>query len=96
MPSNFKLLIGAHDNKESGFFADVQEIKIHENFIFGQHRNDIALLKLAKPLDFRRDTHIAPVCLPPPAIEKADLVGTMGTLVGWGTTSQVFTNYFFV
>ncbi|CAG2158278.1 unnamed protein product [Oppiella nova] len=86
--SNFKILIGAHDNKNSGFYADVQEIKIHENFIFGQHRNDIALFKLTQPLDFRHNKDIAPVCLPPPEIEGADLIGTMGTLVGWGTTSQ--------
>ncbi|CAG2103857.1 unnamed protein product [Medioppia subpectinata] len=88
-PNSFKILIGAHDNKNSGFYADVSEIKIHENFIFGQHRNDIALFKLTQSLDFRHNKDIAPVCLPPPEIESADLIGTMGTLVGWGTTSQI-------
>ena len=94
-PNDFKLLIGAHDNKNSGFYANVQEIKVHENFIFGQHKNDIALFKLTEPLDFRHNSDIAPICLPPPEIEGADLVGTMGTLVGWGTVSQVITEIAF-
>ncbi len=87
-PKNFKIQIGAHDLKKSGFFAEVSEIKVHEKYTISQHRNDIALMKLSEPLDFELLQNVRPVCLPTLEMEKDDLVGVMSYLVGWGTTSQ--------
>ncbi len=87
-PKNFKIQIGAHDLKKSGFFADVSEIKVHEKYTITQHINDIALIKLSEPLDFEQMQNVRPVCLPTLEMEKYNLVGTMSYLVGWGTTSQ--------
>jgi secreted trypsin-like serine protease len=87
-PRNFKIQFGAHDLKKSGFFSEISEIKVHEKYTISQHRNDIALMKLAVPLDFDSLQNVRPVCLPTLEMEKYNLVGTMSYLVGWGTTSQ--------
>jgi len=85
---NFKIRVGAHDLKSSGFFVDVSEVKVHESYTATQHKNDIALFKLSVPLDFNALPNVAPVCLPKPDMEKNNLLGTLSNLVGWGTTSE--------
>ena len=43
---------------------DVLEIKYHPEFHPGNLYNDIALVKLDGSLDFEKNPHISPVCLP--------------------------------
>lgn len=50
-------------------------------------KNDIALLRLTTPIDIKGSgAMINGVCLPERAM--ADNVTGMGTVTGWGTTSQ--------
>ncbi|XP_055907216.1 transmembrane protease serine 9-like [Eupeodes corollae] len=45
--------------------------------------DDIAILKLSKPIDFDTTT-VRPICLPPQGL---DLTGETGTISGWGTAA---------
>lgn len=63
----------------------VTETIVHENFRLQTYYNDIALLKLEKPVNFT--DYIRPICLPGPEMAKEDLMGYFGTVVGWGATA---------
>ena len=56
---------------------------IHESYNFPtSNQNDIALLRLAVPVDLSTYT---PACLPPP---DADYTGSSAWVYGWGTTAS--------
>ncbi|KAF8791068.1 Trypsin-1 like protein [Argiope bruennichi] len=61
---------------------------VHEGYNpMASLKNDIALLRLTTPIDIiGSDGLVNGVCLPPK--EMADNVTGMGTVSGWGTTSQ--------
>ncbi|XP_049645811.1 transmembrane protease serine 11B-like protein [Suncus etruscus] len=61
----------------------VQEIIIHENYFYGKHRNDIAIIKLTEKVSFKNDVHR--VCLP----EATQIFppGDGVVVTGWGALS---------
>merc|ERR1712055_604457 len=61
----------------------VSKIINHENYQGGSEINDIALLQLSSPVEFRSE--VWPVCLPPSTPSYANKVATV---TGWGTTSS--------
>ena len=61
----------------------VSAIIRHRNFDSNSYNHDIALLRLRKPVTFTKT--IRPVCLPK---ETKDPAGLVGTVVGWGRTSE--------
>uniref|UniRef100_A0A0A9WVP2 Vitamin K-dependent protein C n=1 Tax=Lygus hesperus TaxID=30085 RepID=A0A0A9WVP2_LYGHE len=61
----------------------VSSIIRHRNFDVNSYNHDIALLKLRKSVPLGKT--IRPVCLP---VSGSDPAGKMGTVVGWGRTSE--------
>ncbi|XP_055967154.1 transmembrane protease serine 11B-like protein [Sorex fumeus] len=61
----------------------VQQIIVHENYIAGQHRNDIAIIMLTEKVSFKNDVHR--ICLP-----EATQIFSPGegvVVTGWGALS---------
>ncbi|XP_014253064.2 trypsin-1-like isoform X2 [Cimex lectularius] len=81
------LLNGDHDQyvttDSPAIMRAVSSIIRHRNFDVNSYNHDIALLKLRKPVSFTKN--IRPVCLPNSAMDPA---GKVGTVVGWGRTSE--------
>ncbi|TRY92730.1 hypothetical protein DNTS_024817, partial [Danionella cerebrum] len=66
---------------------DVDEILIHKNYQLDTYHNDIALIKLRKPLRFSR--FVLPACLPEPDFAEKVLMRQEGGLVsGFGRTRE--------
>jgi len=63
----------------------VAEIHVHPMYDFGESAYDIALLKLARPVEFT--DHISPICLPTLGEALPD-AGTTVFLAGWGATDD--------
>ncbi|KAG7174978.1 Proclotting enzyme-like 8 [Homarus americanus] len=65
---------------------DIMSRTIHADFNPVSFANDIAILKLDRPVTFR--DAIQPVCLPlPERFDKDDLVRSFGFIAGWGSVS---------
>ena len=62
----------------------VSEIQIHPDYDVGSISNDLALLKLADPIDFTVHSHVRPICLPTGTKSYA---GYPATVSGWGRIS---------
>nr|CAD7449297.1 unnamed protein product [Timema bartmani] len=60
---------------------DVTLLQIHPEFYAGTLYNDLAVLRLDRPVDFQRNPHIAPACLPDPGV---DYSGSRCWTTGWG------------
>ncbi|XP_044735349.1 uncharacterized protein LOC123297666 isoform X1 [Chrysoperla carnea] len=60
---------------------DVISVHVHPEFYAGTLYNDLAVLKLDKPVDWTRSPHISPACLPDP---YTDYTGTRCWTTGWG------------
>ncbi|CAG2167924.1 unnamed protein product [Oppiella nova] len=86
-PETIRLLIGAHDRRYEGVYHRVQRIFVHKLYDERLMQNDIALYKLAEPINFNKTSNIAPVCLPDSHWHQRDYTNQMVQLVGWGTTS---------
>lgn len=77
----------------------MQSIQIHEEFENFNHqyfRNDIALLKLTRSIDF--SPYVLPICLPSKAMAKAPvdaLSGEIATVIGYGRISYSKLKYVF-
>ena len=85
--NNWVVFAGAHDlmafESSRSPYAVVSVI-LHQSFDINTFDNDIALLKLARPIRWSR--YVRPVCLPPPNFEfKA---GTRCNILGWGMASK--------
>ena len=63
--------------------SNVREVLIHPNFTRIHKGDDIAILKVKKPLTFNKD--VQPACLPEPSFSPED--GERGIVSGWGRTS---------
>ena len=68
-PGEIRARLGEWDvNNDGEFFPniefDVVSISIHPEFYSGNLYNDIAIIKLGGFVDFPRNPHISPVCLP--------------------------------
>ncbi|XP_041989116.1 trypsin-1-like [Aricia agestis] len=85
--SKIRVILGDHDQtlttESAAIMRAVTSIVRHRSFDADSYNNDIALLKLRKPVSFSKI--IKPVCLPPASIEPA---GKEGIVVGWGRTSE--------
>ncbi|XP_068082928.1 trypsin-1-like [Anabrus simplex] len=86
--SKIRVFLGDHDQFQTtdgpAIMRAVTAIIRHRNFDVNSYNHDIALLKLRKTVSFNK--RIRPVCLP--ASEKEDPAGKVGTVVGWGRTSE--------
>lgn len=85
----FRIRVGEKDISKDGFRPDVDvhvdEVSIHPGF--GRPRrysNDLALLRLKRPLSF--DAYSQPICLPDP---DQSLEGRNATAVGWGWMNEI-------
>lgn len=88
-PSEYVVKVGAHDLFGSGEFMQLDTIIVHENYTPQYHNDDIALLRLKRPLDFVSNDRIGPVCLPERGSRIGRKIGTMATMVGWGVHDQM-------
>ncbi|XP_070383860.1 trypsin-like isoform X2 [Dermacentor albipictus] len=66
-----------------GPYVWVEDMIHHPRFQWTTFRNDIALVKVEKPLSF--DDHVRPVCLPK---KRMHLEGREGMVSGWGLTAE--------
>ncbi|XP_049870792.1 trypsin-1-like isoform X2 [Pectinophora gossypiella] len=84
--TKIRVILGDHDqtitSESAAIMRAVTSIVRHRSFDADSYNNDIALLKLRKPISFSKI--IKPVCLPPASLEPA---GKQGVVVGWGRTS---------
>merc|ERR1712012_673582 len=85
-PEELRIRLGEWDvNNDSEFYPnvelDVLSISIHPDFYSGNLYNDIAIIKLDGFLDFQRNPHISPVCLPD---SLAEFSGERCFVSGWG------------
>ena len=56
----------------------------HKGFKDGSYNNDIALLKLSRPINY--SSFVTPICLPKQGLEER--VGTKCYVSGWGRISE--------
>jgi len=59
----------------------ISDVFIHERFFAGSLHNDLALLRLARPLSWQDLPQVAPVCLPHP---QQSYTGHRCWVTGWG------------
>ena len=81
-PDSIGIRLGQHNLDESTPVRKVAQIIKHENYSPVTQVNDIALIKLASPVQF--DEYILPVCLPPSDVEEPDGLW----VAGWGRLEQ--------
>jgi len=62
---------------------EIRSKTVHESYNPATFQNDIALLRLDKPVIYKQ--HIIPVCLPPP---MKKFIGSRATVIGWGRTAH--------
>ncbi|XP_046807736.1 uncharacterized protein LOC111683517 isoform X2 [Lucilia cuprina] len=60
---------------------DVVSVQIHPEYYAGTLDNDLAVLKLDHPVDFTKNPHISPACLPD---KFSDFTGARCWTTGWG------------
>ncbi|XP_066594930.1 uncharacterized protein [Prorops nasuta] len=60
---------------------DIVSVHVHPEFYAGTLYNDIAILKLDHDVDFEKNPHISPACLPD---KHDDFTGTRCWTTGWG------------
>lgn len=79
-PNKIKVLAGTQNRRKGGRWIDVTAVRSHEGYRGRPPRNDVALLKLARPAG------VAPIEMPN-AARVADIAtpGTRATVTGWGT-----------
>lgn len=91
LESFFVLRIGIHDIRlvRSDELYGARRIFVHERFISSTFENDIAIIRLDRPVAIT--DHTSPICLPSNNISP----GAQVTVAGWGTvaeTSRVHSN----
>ncbi|CAG2171180.1 unnamed protein product [Oppiella nova] len=85
----YRCVVGEHDRtKPEGKEAIINVIKViqHPSWDTSKIVNDVALLKLSRPISFSgNESHVRPVCLPDQqAVDN--IVGTKCWATGWGHT----------
>nr|XP_045584606.1 phenoloxidase-activating factor 2-like [Procambarus clarkii] len=86
--SELRIRLGEWDvNRDTEYYpyyeSDVTAVFVNPGFFSGNLINDIALARIELPVDFRRNPHIGPVCLP----SKVDFSGQRCWVSGWGKDS---------
>ncbi|XP_065342618.1 uncharacterized protein LOC135941205 isoform X3 [Cloeon dipterum] len=61
--------------------TDVARVTVHPEFYAGTLFNDLAIIKLIRPVDLQRNPHISAACLPDP---HNDFSGSRCYTTGWG------------
>ncbi|GBM55187.1 Proclotting enzyme, partial [Araneus ventricosus] len=88
-PNQLSVRRGAHDlrqsNEPDSVDIPVEAVRRHEQFNPRTYKNDIAVLRLRRPVQF--SDHISPICLPYDSLTNDDLTGKTSTVTGFGTTS---------
>ncbi len=88
-PSDWKVVLGRHQQHAGGTEFDVTSIILHEDYNSGTSDNDLALLVLSKPARLTRTVNL--VCLPPSEVEPAPerSFGNESNcfITGWGHTA---------
>ncbi|KAK7068805.1 CLIP domain-containing serine protease [Halocaridina rubra] len=84
--SQLRVRLGEYDvNQDTEFFpyfeADVNGVFVNPDFYSGNLINDIAVIRMASPVDFLRNPHISPICLP---ARGQDFTGQRCWVSGWG------------
>ncbi|GJQ68280.1 CLIPA10 [Trypoxylus dichotomus] len=85
-PHDLRLRLGEWDvNHDVEFYPyierDVSNVMVHPEFYAGTLYNDVAILRMDKPVDFSRHPHISPACLPS---LYDDFTGARCWTTGWG------------
>lgn len=83
---DLRVRLGEWDvNHDVEFFPyierDIVSVHVHPEFYAGTLYNDLAILRMEKPVDFAKYPHISPACLPHP---QDDYTGTRCWTTGWG------------
>ena len=80
----FTVKLGGHyrntEHEPTSVEMQVSKVVAHDGFSFSSFANDIALIKLAKSVDY--NNYVWPVCLP--ANNSTDYANQTGVVVGWG------------
>ncbi|GFY75235.1 proclotting enzyme [Trichonephila inaurata madagascariensis] len=86
-PRQLTVRLGAHDlrdnNEADAIDISVDAVRRHEQFDPRTYKNDIAVLRLSRPVQFSNAT--SPVCLPYDSLRNEDLTGKTSTVTGFGT-----------
>ena len=77
--------LGQHHTYTRAIISSYAQVFIHPRYTKNTKEYDLALLKLAAPVDFNSVPHVRPVCLPSNKDER--FAGLRATVVGWGDTS---------
>lgn len=83
-PRAFTVKLGGHyrntEHEPTSVEVQVSQVVAHEHFSFSSFANDIALIKLAKSVDY--SNYVWPVCLP--NTNNSDYANQTGVVIGWG------------
>ncbi|XP_072043272.1 ovochymase-2-like [Amphiura filiformis] len=90
-PSRYSVIFGLHNltnvNTGNEQIVSIVEIFMHPNYTYGQNDWNIALLKLATPVQIT--DYVNTVCVPTEEMESEFAPGTLTTITGWGRTREV-------
>lgn len=83
---DLKVRLGEWDvNHDVEFYPyierEISALTVHPEFYAGTLYNDLAILRMVKPVDTIKNPHISPACLPSP---YDDYTGTRCWTTGWG------------
>ena len=94
--NNISVLVGETTlgvaNDTFRFFLNVSEIRHHPEFDNYTYQNNIAVIVLSSPVDFKAHPNIKPACLPTRQTKSA-LENGKAVFSGWGTLSQRLQKY---
>ncbi|XP_017055192.1 trypsin alpha-like [Drosophila ficusphila] len=77
---DFTIRVGSTITFSEGTIVKVAAIKSHESFKLGPNSNDIAVMRLAEPLEFSKDVQ------PIPLAKYNPMPGSFAWTTGWGAT----------
>ena len=63
---------------------NVKRVVIHRDYVERTFENDLAILELESPVEFR--PYVVPICLP--STSDGDFHGDKATVTGWGKLSH--------
>jgi len=83
-PKRIIVELGQHDRTTQAMKRSISEIFLHPNYSRNGVKNDIALLKLKKPVKFNQ--YVGRICLP--SNNAGSFANSRATVAGWGTTEH--------
>jgi len=85
-PDDIVVELGQHDLSSTAMRPRVEKAIVHEKYNRERVINDIALIKLQNPVDFKEHPNIRPICLPSNSGENH--AGSPAIVTGWGKTGE--------